>query len=130
MRGILTSTGGRVAGAVVCATLAVALAVAALVPTAGGAQRSHRRARTARVNISRFAFHPGALKVKRGTKVIFTNSDSVAHTATTHTATRRKSFNTGHIRPGHSVAVRFKHPGVYRYQCLIHPFMHGKIVVR
>ncbi len=77
------------------------------------------------MDISGFAFHPHALRVKRGTKVVFANSDSTAHTAT-----RRGSFNTGHIRPGHSITVKLRRAGVYAYHCTIHPFMHGKIVVR
>ncbi len=55
---------------------------------------------------------------------MFGNRDRVAHTAT-----RRGSFNTGRIRPGRSVAVRFSRRGVYAFHCMIHPFMHGKIVV-
>jgi len=56
---------------------------------------------------------------------VFANRDRVAHTAT-----RRGSFNTGRIRPGHAVAVRFSRRGVYAFHCTIHPFMRGKIVVR
>ncbi len=39
------------------------------------------------------------------------------------------AFDTGHIKPGHSVAVRFTQKGTFSYHCEIHPFMHGKIVV-
>lgn len=77
------------------------------------------------MEISGFAFHPGTLHVKRGTKVVFANGDSTAHTAT-----RPGSFDTGHIHPGHAAAVRLRRPGVYAFHCTIHPFMHGKIVVR
>ncbi len=115
-----------VLAAVATTALAVALAVTALAPAAGrGHQRVHRRAKTVRVKISEFAFHPRTLRVKRGSKVVFANTDSVAHTAT-----RRGSFDTGHIRPHRSLAVKLRRPGVYRYVCTIHPFMHGKILVR
>lgn len=105
------------------ALLAVALLSSA--PAAGrGRQRDDRRAGTARVEISEFAFHPHTLHVKPGARVVFANGDPTAHTAT-----RPGSFETGHILPGHSVTVRLRHAGVYAYHCSIHSFMHGKIVV-
>lgn len=111
------------------ATATAALLVVALLsgaPAAGrGNHRADRRQRTVRVSISKFAFHPRTLRVRRGTRVVFANADS-----TTHTATRPGSFDTGRIRPGHSVAVRLRHRGVYAFHCKIHPFMRGKIVVR
>lgn len=117
--------GRRVAIVVVAAGLAAIFAAGAIVPAAAHRHPAHRRARTVRVGIRSFAFHPHALRVKRGTKVVFANDDSVAHTAT-----RAGGFDTGHIRPGRSVAVRFAQRGVYVYHCTIHPFMHGRIVVR
>lgn len=111
------------------ALAAVLLLLAALLPSATASgrdrQRAHRRARSVRVDISGFAFHPHTLRVTRGTRVVFVNSD-----ATAHTAIRRGRFATGRIRPGHSVTVRLRRAGVYAYHCSIHPFMHGKIVVR
>jgi plastocyanin len=79
----------------------------------------------ATVRISGFEYHPGTIVVHRGAKVVFSNADGVAHTAT-----RRGSFSTGRIKPGHSVAVRFGRRGRFSYFCRIHPYMHGKIVVR
>jgi plastocyanin len=111
-------------GATVTAAL-LAVALLSSAPAAGsGHHRAHRRASTVRVGISGFAFHPHALRVRRGTKVVFANGDSVAHTAT-----RRGSFNTGRILPRHSVAVRLRRAGVFAFHCTIHPFMHGKIIV-
>lgn len=76
------------------------------------------------VTISHFEFRPPTLDVAKGTKVVFSNSSGTAHTATDAGA-----FDTGHIKPGHSVAVRFTAKGTFSYHCKIHPFMHGKIVV-
>ena len=112
--------------ALAAAALMAALTLGVMTPASGhGRHRVHRRAGKVRVDISGFAFHPHALRVRRGAKVVFANRDRVAHTAT-----RRGGFDTGHIQPGHSVTVRFSRRGVYAFHCTIHPFMHGKIVVR
>jgi plastocyanin len=76
------------------------------------------------VSINHFEFHPPTLNIAKGTKVVFSNSSGTAHTATDAGA-----FDTGHIKPGHSVTVRFTQKGTFSYHCEIHPFMHGKIVV-
>lgn len=126
MRAILSPRrrGRPAIAAAIAAALALALVMSAGAPAAGRRHRTHERASTAQVNIRSFAFHPHTLKIGRGTTVVFANRASIAHTAT-----RRGSFDTGHIRPGHSVAVRFSQPGAYAFHCKIHPFMHGKIVV-
>lgn len=92
--------------------------------TATPARTAHRGEPEGEVNIKGFAFRPGTIHVRRGTKVVFSN-----HSNTAHTATRRGSFDTGVIRPGHAAAVVFGRAGTYAYHCSIHPFMHGKIVV-
>jgi plastocyanin len=109
----------------IVASVALALALlagqAATASTPGPAQASGAKT----VDINHFKFHPGKLEIGRGTKVVFTNSASIAHTATD-----RGVFDSGHIKPGHSFSVRFEHKGTFAYHCKIHPFMHGKIVVR
>lgn len=80
--------------------------------------------RTAKVSIVNFAFRPRTLKVGRGTKVVFSNTANRAHTAT-----RAGSFDTGRIKSGRSVSVRFEQKGTFRYHCKIHPEMRGKVVV-
>jgi plastocyanin len=107
------------------AALLIALLASATAPAAGSHERLPLESSTARVNIREFAFHPRKLTINRGTKVVFANRDTTAHTAT-----RAGSFETGRIRPGHSAAVKFKHSGTFAYHCSIHNFMHGKIVVR
>ncbi len=80
--------------------------------------------RASTVEINHFAYHPATLTIARGTKVTFSNTSGTAHTAT-----RRGSFSTGHIKPGTSVSIHFPQAGTFAYHCTIHPFMHGKIVV-
>jgi len=111
-----------VAIAVVAALLALSLAGIqdALARPAGEALAS----RGASVDINHFAFHPPTLHVAKGSTVDFVNSSTV-----THTATRAGSFDSGRIKPGKSVAIRFARKGTFAYHCTIHPFMHGKIVV-
>lgn len=102
--------------------LSMALAAGQEAPAATGGRAE--ASGSVAVDINHFAYHPKTLDISKGTTVVFSNSS-----ATTHTATRAGSFNTGHIRAGHSVSVRFTRKGVYAYHCEIHPFMHGKIVV-
>jgi plastocyanin len=116
----------RGAGVAVAAlALTVTLLAVCLAPAASRDKTQPRRGGAARVEIEDFAYRPPTLRVRRGTKVVFVNRDSTAHTAT-----KRGSFDTGRIRRGGRATVRFKRRGVYRYICTIHPFMHGKIVVR
>lgn len=77
------------------------------------------------VVINHFAFHPPTLTIAAGTKVDFTNSSKV-----THTATRGGSFDTGRIHPGETIGIRFNQKGTFAYHCSIHTFMHGTIVVK
>ena len=107
---------------VACLALAVALLATQAAPAAQSGFAQTSRAKT--VNINHFKFHPPALEVAKGTKVVFSNSADVAHTATD-----RGVFDSGRIKPGESFSVRFEQKGTFRYHCEIHPFMHGKIIV-
>ncbi|HEX3173543.1 MAG TPA: cupredoxin domain-containing protein [Solirubrobacterales bacterium] len=114
----------RLSVTIVASLLAVACAAAA--PAVSGApERTPLKGGTAHVGIREFAFHPGKLTIGRGTKVVFANNDTTAHTATSG-----GNFATGRIRPGRTAAVKFEQSGTFPYHCSIHNFMHGKIVVR
>lgn len=106
-----------VAASALVAALIATQAAPAVVP---GASASGART----VGISHFEFHPHTLNIAKGTKVVFSNASGTAHTATDAGA-----FDTGRIKPGHSVSVRFTQKGTFSYHCEIHPFMHGKIIV-
>ena len=106
------------------AALVLALTTSAWAPASERVDNRKHLKGTATVGIRNFVYRPAGLTVNPGTKVIFANRDSVAHTAT-----RRGSFSTGRIRPGRSVVVRFSQRGTYRYHCTIHPSMRGRVVV-
>jgi plastocyanin len=113
----------------VAAIAAFAVAAALLLLTVGrGAPASASPTATASksetVTIKGFAFRPATNKIDRGDRVIWVNRDSVKHTAT-----RGGSFDTGKIKPGRAVAVKFGARGTYRYFCSLHPDMVGKVVV-
>jgi len=108
------------------ALLGVVALLAAGQASAGGDHPTARRSGPhATVAISEFKFKPFKLTVARGARVTFSNRDSVAHEPS-----KAGSFDTGAIAPGKSKSVRLAKPGTYRYVCSIHPFMHGKIIVR
>lgn len=112
----------RLAIAIAAATLALSLAgVQGAVASDGSAAASRE---TKAVDVDHFAFHPPTLHVARDTTVDFVNSSEV-----THTATSPGSFDSGRIKPGKSVAIKFAQKGTFAYHCTIHPFMHGKVVV-
>jgi plastocyanin len=77
------------------------------------------------ITIDNFKFAPGTLAVSKGTHVTVTNRDSTTHTATANSG----GFDTGNIAPGASATLTLSKPGTYAYDCTIHPFMHGTIVV-
>ena len=107
---------------VACVALVTALLASQAAPAAGPGPAQASASKT--VKIKNFEFLPGSLRVSKGTQVVFTNTSG-----TTHTATDKGAFDTGLIKGGKSVAVRFSQKGAFSYHCKIHPFMHGKIVV-
>lgn len=79
-----------------------------------------RGAEVEEVDIANFQL--ADLEVKVGTVVIWTNTDRTLHTLT-HVADEGGSalFNSGTISPSAGFRWHFTEPGVFQYQCLIHP---------
>lgn len=115
---------GRQAIAIALASGVFALALIGIWGGAASADDSARASRTSTVTIPAFKFQPATVTVSRGSKVRFSNTSG-----TTHTATRKGSFNTGRIKSGNSATVQFNGKGSFAYHCSIHPFMKGKVVV-
>jgi plastocyanin len=78
-----------------------------------------------RVDIQNYKYTPETLTVRVGTKVAWTNQDSVPHSATV-----AGGFDTGLFAKGRSRTVTMARAGTFHYICTIHPFMHGTVVVR
>ena len=73
-----------------------------------------------------FAFNPRKIEVTPGTKVRWTNNDSVTH----QIVSKGDPFpGDGTIDVGQSYTVTFDAPGTYEYFCGIHNSMTGSIVV-
>jgi plastocyanin len=75
------------------------------------------------IAIQNFALNPESVKISAGDTVRWTNMDSADHTVV------GSIFKSGIIPKGQNYEFRFTEPGVYNYECSIHPFMKGTITV-
>ncbi|HET8844836.1 MAG TPA: cupredoxin family copper-binding protein [Ktedonobacteraceae bacterium] len=78
------------------------------------------------VSIASFAFSPASLTVAVGTKVTWTNNDSVTHTVTENNG----AFDSKDLAPGQTFSFTFDKAGTYSYHCNIHPSMTATIVAQ
>lgn len=81
---------------------------------------------SATVSIKNFSFNPTTMTVKTGTKVTWTNNDSVPHTVTSDSGNLLNSLT---LSPGQSFSFTFANAGSINYHCKIHPMMKGGIIV-
>ncbi len=84
-----------------------------------------------RMVIVAFTYLPDPVVVKPGARVTVTNlDDAVIHLIPGHSVTADSgAFNTG-IFFGTKTFTAPSKPGVYRFHCEVHFFMHGVLVVR
>ena len=112
---------GRPIGAVVLVALGLASVTPAL--SADGAMAA------AAVRV--FQFQPGALEVRAGTRVTWTNLDDITHTVTSGLPGNPDGrFDVQLAGKGTSGSASFAESGVYPYFCTRHPSMRGEVVVR
>lgn len=81
-------------------------------------------AKTVKVNIVNFTFDPAVVNINKGDSVIWTNSDSVAHTAT------GSAFDSGLLEKGTTHKFTFNSADIFDYICTPHPRMKGQIIVK
>lgn len=80
---------------------------------------------TSNVEIVERAYNPHTVTVEAGATVTWKNTVLDPHTVTADGGT----FNSGVMNGGTSFSVTFTTPGTFDYSCLIHPTMHGVVVV-
>ena len=75
------------------------------------------------IDMKDIAFVPQNVKISKGTRVTWTNSDSVSHYVNTdsHPAhTYQLDQNSKEIKPGDSHTYTFDAPSIYPYHCSAH----------
>lgn len=80
------------------------------------------------VSISNFAFSPGHITVKVGTKVTWTNNESIGHTITADVLSPDAPASQL-VDKGKTYSFTFNKAGTYSYHCQIHPDMKGTVTV-
>ena len=111
---------------ILAAGLLCAGAAAIAAPAAPAARPLAAASRGATITIHDFAFHPGTLRIRRGTTLTVVNHDDTNHSFTSASG----RFELSRLGPGRHGRVRFSRAGTYHYFCAFHDFMHGTIVVR
>lgn len=84
------------------------------------------------IKITRDGFSPSTLTVKRGATVRWVNVDSTEDAQLynpTHRIKITNVYSSQIISPGQGWSWIFKDNGVYDYQDIIHPELHGTVVV-
>ncbi len=104
-------------------TVAAAPGTGAAATAAGGGATP--AAGAGAVSIKGFAFNPGDVTVKAGTKVTWTNNDSATHRIKSGDG----SFDSDDLGNGATFDHTFGTAGKFAYICGIHPSMKGTITV-
>ncbi len=83
------------------------------------------------ISMSPSAFSPALATVSSGTRITWTNTDSMPHTVTADNG----SYNSGALAPGQTYSLTFSTKGEYTYYCALHGAkggvgMSGKIIVQ
>jgi plastocyanin len=82
-------------------------------------------------------FNPQTITISVGTTVEWVNKDQTAHSVLSDkfhdqmpTSVGPNELASGPIEPGGTYQKTFTAPGTYKYDCMIHQYMHGVVIVR
>ena len=78
------------------------------------------------VMIDNFKFGPETMAVSKGSAVIWTNNDDIPHSIVVNALGMRSKV----LDTGQTFTYQFDKTGTFSYICGLHPFMHGRIVVK
>jgi plastocyanin len=107
------------------AVIAAFIAIVSLAARATGARAAEGQG-GAKVSIADFAFAPETITIAPGDSVTWTNDDGAPHGL----EYRDGAPGMNPLLPGASFTRRFDRPGTYEYNCSVHPYMTGRVVVR
>lgn len=79
-----------------------------------------------KIDIAGFSFKQQIIKVKKGTKVTWTNQDSAKHTVTSD---NDNYLDSAALNKAQTYTKTFDQTGTYRYHCDPHPDMLGAVIV-
>jgi plastocyanin len=79
-----------------------------------------------KVSIVDFQFTPAEITIAPGESVTWANNDGAPHGLEYRDGSPGKDL----LLPGTNYSRRFDKPGTYDYNCSIHPYMTGRVVVR
>ena len=97
-----------------------------LSPPATGA-RGKDKPKESKVEIADLKYKPAKLKIRKGEKVVWTNSDDRDHTVVS--TDKDKTLDSGKIASGERFEFTFDKAGTYEYGCEYHPRMKGVVEV-
>ena len=119
-----TST-GTPAGGTATPAAGTATPAAATATPAAEAVICHATGEGSSVTVENFSYDPASASVGVGGFVTWTNNDNFSHTVRL-----LDSDDVQLMRPGESVTHAFPAPGLYRYDCSLHPKdMQGSVLV-
>ena len=79
----------------------------------------------AKVSIANFAFAPAEITIAAGESITWTNDDGAPHGLEFDD----NAPGTDLLLPKASFSRRFDQPGTYDYNCSVHPYMTGRVIV-
>lgn len=86
------------------------------------------RSGTVQIAYRNIAIQPDTVRVKVGSKVVWTNYDNIAHNVTSEGGPQR--FSSGNFGEGRTFSIVVNAPGVLHYECTNHPAsMNGTVEV-
>jgi plastocyanin len=81
--------------------------------------------KASKVSIANFQFTPAEVTIAPGGSVTWVNDDGAPHGLEYHDGSSGKDL----LLPGESYNRRFDQPGTYDYNCSVHPYMVGRVIV-
>jgi plastocyanin len=109
-----------------CAVMGILLTSAFTLTVRASMAHAATVAKEAKVSIVNFAFTPAEITIAPGESVTWSNDDGAPHGLEYHDGVP----GTDPLLPGASFSRRFDRPGTYDYNCSVHPYMTGRVIVR